>query len=196
MLQLNSNGEKPYRQPVLLYRETGNAAYLGHLAGKYLHLVYGLCLKYLKNREESQDAVMEIFEKVTTQLLAQDVVHFKSWLYVVTKNHCLGIIRKKLKSIELEMVTEKSYHDFMEFETNFTLNGDNTTAFLDKILMDCLERLLQRQQESIKLFYYEQKSYKEISQIMAAPVKKVKSYIQNGKRNLKSCIEAKNEEEA
>jgi RNA polymerase sigma-70 factor, ECF subfamily len=193
MLQTFSNDEKTDRQLVLLYRETGNAAYLGHLAEKYLHLVYGLCLKYLKNREESQDAVMEIFEKATTQLLTQDVTHFKSWLYVVSKNHCLGIIRKKLKSIELEMVTEKSYHDFMEFESLFTLNGDSSSEIIDKILEDCIEKLMQKQQESIKLFYYQQKSYKEISQIMAAPIKKVKSYIQNGKRNLKSCIEAKNE---
>lgn len=190
MLKGNKSSEKNDLALVTNYYESGDSMYLGQLFESYTHLVYGLCLKYLKTREDSQDATMEIFEKVAKELRKTEVEHFKSWLYILSRNHCFSILRKKNNLTETELYTEKNYSDFMEYESFFTLiDKDDFEKNSESELIQCLEKLNPVQNQCIKLFYYKEKCYNEIAEALQVTVKKVKSYLQNGKRNLKQCLE-------
>jgi len=169
------------------YFESGALEILGTLFNRYIHLVYGVCLKYIKDREESKDAVNQIFEKLIIEIPKFEIQNFRSWLYVVTKNHCLMEIRKHQSE---KKQFEKFSADFYMESTNISHPIDeDRDSNLEKRLQECIEKLKKEQQKCVQLFYYGQKCYQEIASHMGIEEKKVKSYIQNGKRNLKICIE-------
>lgn len=172
-------------QLIEAYKTTGDLEVLGKLFGQYTHLVYGVCLKYLKHRENAQDAVMQIFEELITKLPKNEVQNFKSWLHVVTKNHCLMELRSaKSKTIEVDFSTIN-----MEIASNAHPTSETDIEENIVKLEKCIEKLKNEQKACVKLFYLEKKCYQEITDITSFSIKKVKSYIQNGKRNLKQCIE-------
>jgi RNA polymerase sigma-70 factor, ECF subfamily len=169
---------------------SGRLDFLGELYSRYMHLVYGVCLKYLKEREESKDAVLNIFEKMVVEIPRHNIENFKNWLHVVTKNYCLMQLRsdnsqrEKLKEWINDSVV------FMEYSQNLhPIDDDGDT--LENGLKDCIERLKGEQKECIRLFYYENRCYNEIAMKLDLDEKKVKSHLQNAKRNLKLCLEEK-----
>jgi RNA polymerase sigma-70 factor, ECF subfamily len=170
---------------------TGNLETLGELYSGYMHLVYGVCLKYLKDKDESKDAVMQIFEKLVTEIPRQEIGNFRSWLYVVTKNHCL----MKLRSMKSE---KERFSEWMNDPLVFMENGnslhpiDGDGSAIEADLADCIKKLKNEQGECIRLFYYESKCYNDIAASLNIDEKKVKSHLQNAKRNLKICLEEKN----
>lgn len=166
------------------FKKSGNLEFLGVLYHRYMHLVYGIALKYLKDPEQSKDVVMQIFEKLVEKLPSQEVENFKSWLYVVARNHCLGILRQK-------RITESIEHTFMESDEYVHLNGEEKDQY-EALLVKALSNLSEHQQQCIKMFFYENRSYQEIADQTGYDLKKVKSYIQNGKRNLRIYLD-KNE---
>jgi len=159
------------------FRKTGNLEVLGALYHRYMHLVYGVGLKYYKNTEESKDAVTQIFEKLIKSVPKQEIQNFKSWLYVVTKNHCLMTLRKN-------KIEEDSQPLFMESDLVQHLNGEENEGY-QASLNNALLNLPEHQRRCVQLFYYQSMSYQEISEATGYELKKVKSYIQNGKRKLK-----------
>lgn len=165
------------------YVQTADLTYFGELYDRYLHLVYGLCMKYLKSSEDSKDAAMEIFEHAAKTVLEKEITHFKSWLYIVSKNHCLMQLRKQ-KSIE-----EKNLQIFMESASMVHLNDEAGIEEDLEALTACIETLKAEQKRCVSLFYLKKKSYREVESITALSLKAVKSAIQNGKRNLKTCVE-------
>ena len=170
------------------YRETGNLATLAALYEKYMHLVYGVCLKYLKDEEVSKDAVMQIFEELVVKLARHDVKQFKSWLHVLSRNFCLLQLRSDKK-----MHTE-SLDNVMELVEDLYHNSDNDDKEEDLAALErCKEKLPNPQKISIQLFYLEEKCYKEIADTNGYSMNELKSYIQNGKRNLKICLEKNRE---
>lgn len=171
------------------YKETLSLEVLGKLYAPHMHLVYGLCLKYLKEPADAQDAVMAIFELLIDKLLQHEVKHFKSWLYMVSKNHCLMYLRSTKKTQSSSLENNESL--FMEnaYTVHLTDNSFDEAENLEK-LNECMNKLKSVQKECVELFYLEKKSYHEIETITSYEIKKVKSYIQNGKRNLKLCMEA------
>ncbi len=173
------------------FRSSGDLELLGELYSGYMHLVYGVCLKYLKNRDSSMDAVMQIFEKLITEIPRHEVENFGSWLHVVTKNYCLMQLRsEKTQSEKLAgWINESSV--FMENDPELH-PIDEDSPDIDKALGDCIERLKEEQRRCIRLFYYENRCYNEIADMLKMEEKQVKSYLQNGKRNLKICLEEKN----
>lgn len=176
------------------YRDNGDHDWLGQLYSRYMHLVYGVCLKYLKEREQAQDSVIEIFEKLVKELPNRDVNHFKPWLYVVTKNHCLMAIRHQKSVKTRENIFLINQTDFMENSFDLHPFDNNGQEILEDQLKKCLEKLKNQQKICVEQFYLEKKCYKEISEFLSLDIKKVKSYIQNGKRNLKICLEEAYEE--
>jgi RNA polymerase sigma-70 factor (ECF subfamily) len=174
------------------FSSSGNLEVLGELYTRYMHLVYGVCLKYLKNREESMDAVMQIFEKLITDIPKQRIENFRSWLYVVVKNYCLTIVRSGKSQDEKYKQWVNDPLNFME--RSYDLHPiDKDEIELNEALIECIERLKAEQRNCIKQFYYENKCYSEIAETLGLNEKKVKSHLQNGKRNLKLCLEEKNE---
>lgn len=184
------NDREAEQELIQAYQKSGDLEILGKLYKEYMHLVYGVCLKYLKNREESQDAVMQIFEKIVVSLTTSEVDNFKSWLYVVSKNHCL----MKLRSSKHKQESRQEDISASHVENTLTLHhndGEDTIEDDLSKLDECLEKLKSEQKTCVQLFYLEKKSYVEIVNQTNFDLKKVKSYIQNGKRNLKLCMENK-----
>lgn len=174
-----------YDEPSLLseYRRTGNLDILGKLYERYMPLVFGLSLKYLKDEEQSKDAVMQIFEQLVEKLKIHEVTNFKSWLYTLARNYCLMAIRSSGKHT---FVSLEDNH--VEKDTFVHLDIEDTQERKLTLMEKCMEKLPPEQKDTINLFYLEQKCYKEVADITGYDLNKVKSYIQNGKRNLKICI--------
>jgi RNA polymerase sigma factor (sigma-70 family) len=172
------------------FKSTGDLEFLGQLYEKYMHLVYGVCLKYLKDRDASQDATMQIFEKLIVELPKRDVQNFKPWLHVISKNHCLMYLRSlKSRSAREEKLFENT-DIFMESSYELHHNSESGLEEDLEALKKCISKLKQEQKECVKLFYLDEKCYQEIADEINVDLKKVKSLIQNGKRNLKICIES------
>jgi len=164
------------------YRQTGDLAVLGQLYEKYMPLVYGVCLKYLQDEEQSKDAVMQIFEELIVKATRHEVKQFRGWLYVLSRNFCLMQLRanKKTETLSLDEVMEFPFvlhPESNEVEANITQ------------LEKCMQKLSPEQQQSVDLFYIKEKCYKDVADLTGYSLNEVKSYIQNGKRNLKICLE-------
>lgn len=159
-------------------------AVLGTLYQRYMELVYGVCLKYFKEPERAKDSVMAIFEELVIKLKKHEVENFRAWLHQLAKNHCLMALRtpKNLKTVEFST-------ELMQSEENTHLNGMLEKEDRFRQLEDCLGTLATEQQDSIRLFYLEGKSYNEIAGQTGLEWNKVRSLIQNGRRNLKICME-------
>ncbi|MEH6304790.1 sigma-70 family RNA polymerase sigma factor [Olivibacter sp. CPCC 100613] len=168
------------------YKSTGELQILGTLYQPYMPLVYGVCLKYLKDEARSEDAVMQIFEQLIQKLRIHTVSNFKSWLYSFARNYCLMELRNANKShtISIEensfMENELVVHQFL---------GEDTLENKLNLMEQCLQELNAEQRACVRLFYLDQKCYKEIADLTGYDLNKVKSHIQNGKRNLKICME-------
>ena len=173
---------------VALYKKSGDLATLGELYQRYMELVYGVCLKYFKEPEMAKDAVMQVFEELVVKLKKHEVDNVKGWLHQVAKNYCLMQLRtpKNLKTVELKT-------ELVQNEENVHLNGMLEKEENFKQLEDCLGTLNADQQLMVKLFYLEGKCYNEIVEATGHEWNQVRSYIQNGRRNLKLCMESKME---
>jgi RNA polymerase sigma factor (sigma-70 family) len=168
------------------YRKNGDLVVLGKLYENFMPLVYGVCLKYLKDEEPAKDAVMGIFEELVTKVRQHDIKQFRSWLYVLSRNYCLMQLRrdKKMELVNLDEVVE--FTSFLHPDDN---NREEAMAALEK----CMDKLPVTQKQSISLFYLKEKCYKEIVELTGFSLNEVKSYIQNGKRNLKICLDKSSE---
>lgn len=166
------------------YRATGDLKVLARLFQRYTGMVYGVCLKYLKDKENSKDAVMQIYERLITLLHQHEVQHFKSWLYTVTRNHCLMELRAK-KGQHLEDISE------VHMESTYSWHPDEETDTEENLskLEECIQTLNSEQRQCIECFYLEKLSYREVESRTGFTGLQVKSFIQNGKRNLKQCME-------
>ncbi|MCB0628812.1 MAG: sigma-70 family RNA polymerase sigma factor [Saprospiraceae bacterium] len=173
---------------VQLFQQQHNRKALGLLYRRYAHLVLGLCLDYLKNREDAKDAVMDIFEKAGRKLPEQSVTNFRPWLFYVSRNHCIDILRKKLKQVPVEF----SEAIFMESAGEDRPIEENQI----ELLTAAIAALKPHQRDCITLFYLKGYSYEKVSKLTGFSDKEVKSYLQNGRRNLKIIINKLEHEQA
>lgn len=176
------------------YLASGDLEVLGTLYSEYMHLVYGVSLKYFKDRDESQDAVIGIFEKLIVEIRKHKIENFRAWLYVMTKNWCL----MKLRSDKAERSRIRKMYDeeTLFMENSYELHPiDKESGIDDQLLEDCINRLKDEQMQCIRLFYFEKRCYREIADRLRMDEKKVKSHLQNAKRNLKICLEESYDEE-
>lgn len=176
-------------QLIAQYKISGDLKLLGNLYQNYMPLVYGVCLKYFKDDERSNDAVMQIFEELISKVKQHEIKNFKSWLYVLSRNFCLMDLRKTSK-VDMISIDEK----FMESDVLLHHEDIYEKEKSLHLMEDCIERLNTEQKLSVKLFYLQQKCYIQVAEETGYELKKVKSYLQNGKRNLKLCIEQKSEQ--
>lgn len=159
---------------------------MGILLERYTLLLLGVCMKYLKNEEEAKDAVQQVFLKVLTEVSKYKIDYFKSWLYMVAKNHCLMKLRgqqgKYIKELKEDVAIV-----LQESDKNKLLENEKTYRLLE----ECLGELNEEQQQCVTLFYLQKRSYQQIAKYTGFSLMQVKSYIQNGKRNLKMLLEIK-----
>lgn len=169
------------------FKKKNDSTYLGVLLQRYSMMVFGVCMKYLKDKVLAEDSTQSIFEKVIKEVVKYDIPNFKSWLYSVSKNHCLMELRKSPSKfnftnddistleIQADQDDELELNEFIKNEKN-------------SILETALQLIKEEQRECITLFYLNKKSYKEIEHITGLSFLEIKSHIQNGKRNLRIII--------
>lgn len=171
------------------YKSTKNSIFVGILYKRYSHLVLGLSIKYLNDEDDAKDAVMHIFEKLMSDLLKFEITYFKSWLYTFSKNHCLIVIRNRKTKLNKELELKNYESNFMETEDVLHLNTAVEKEKQISNLEQAISELNIEQRKCIELFYLKEQSYQEIVITTGYSLNEVKSYIQNGKRNLKIKLE-------
>lgn len=181
------SGNHPTPDEVLVrtWVERADSAALGQVYAKYMTLIYGICLKYLKDAQASEDAVMQIFEQVQKKLADSDVQNFKAWVCTVARNHCLMELRK-VKNRHVDYIDPTESRVFEQDDSEFGF-AENREALLNR-LEKCLELLSDAQKWMVRLFYLEEKSYQQISEQTNTALGMVRSHIQNGRRNLRNCM--------
>jgi RNA polymerase sigma factor (sigma-70 family) len=173
------------------YYTSGDKALMGLLFENHVKTVFGVCLFYFRDKDVAKDMVMQIFEKLMLELRKTEVNNFKAWLSFVVRNYCISELRKSKK----HLFVNESYLDFEIKETDYEkeekIRGVSDDVLLEQ-MSESLTELKPNQKLCVELFYLQNKSYQEISHETSFSVNEVKSHIQNGKRNLKLLIEAKN----
>ena len=139
-------------------------------------------MKYLKDKEQAQDAVQQVFMKTLTHLPEGTIQNFKGWLYVLMRNHCLQQLRDK-----------QYFADDAALQNLSSQQTDKEELVLKDLTLEqmnvALQELGEEQRKTVVLFYLEKLSYEQIMQQTGYSFAQVKSYIQNGKLNLKICLE-------
>ena len=169
---------------VVLYKESGDLAVLGELYQRHMDLIYGVCLKYLKDPEQSKDSVMAIFEELTLKLRKHEVAHFRAWLHQVARNHCLMYLRSPRNKNSLPLPEELMY----------SVENEHLNAVMEKEqhlqdMSKCLEQLNPEQKLVVESFYLKERPYQEIAEQTGLDWNRVRSLIQNGRRNLRICMD-------
>ena len=171
-----------------LYRKNGNRYYLGVLLQRYSLLLFGLCMKYLKEEEKARDATQQVFLKVIAEVHKYEISYFKSWIYTVARNHCLMELRKSENMVNADFLdyeeTAEHYHYSLPRQEEREARENLLTAIENGLM-----QLQSPQQECVKMFYFDKLSYQQIADKTGLSLKTVKSAIQNGKRNLRIWVE-------
>lgn len=168
-----------------LYYNDKNQQWVGILLERYTLLLLGVCMKYLKDENEARDCVQQIFLKVLTEVGKYKIDYFKSWLYMVAKNHCLMRLRDKGTKSAKEL--NDNHAIAAESDRQELLANEQTYDLLEK----ALDELSEEQRQCVILFYLKKNSYHQIAEKTGYNLMQVKSYIQNGKRNLKILLDKK-----
>ncbi|MFZ4863840.1 RNA polymerase sigma factor [Sphingobacterium sp. Mn56C] len=187
-LKVPNNSDYDDNQLLDSYLASNDMVFLGQLYARHSEMVYYVCLRYFKDTEKSKDAVMQIFEELTVKVKRQEIHNFPKWLYVVSKNYCLMMLRSNKN--HPEVFTDS----FVEFEV-YMHPEDNNQEKEEQLLQleHCMEKLPEKQRITVDLFFIKETCYKDIVEVTGFTMKAVKSYIQNGKRNLKNCMDRSHE---
>lgn len=176
------------------YRNSHDMMYVGELYSRYTHMVFGVCMKYFRNEMQAEDATMQVFEKLITDLKKHHVTTFKPWLHTVVKNHCMMEFRKQSTSDKQFNQMKKDAGVVVEIVEDNHLQEAEDKEFILNHLKYSIDELKEDQRTCIELFYLKECSYQEIALVTGFSLNEVKSHIQNGKRNLKNIITHKNEQ--
>lgn len=168
------------------YKQTDDLDYLAALYNRYLHLIFTVALKYVNVKEDAEDISIEIFQLLQDKLPEEEIKNFGGWLHIVTKNQCLMHLRSTKRTKQKEI----DFAGFMEISQEGHHNNEEILELDLKKLEDCIKSLNKEQKRCVELFYKQEKCYKEITNLTGFEPKKVKSFLQNGKRNLQICMGA------
>lgn len=182
---MDINKQHTDEELLALYRNTTDNQWLGVLLQRYTVLLIGVGVKYLKDKEKAADAVQQVFLKALTAIPDSDIENFKGWLYIMMRNHCLQLLRQKKYMQGDEVLEEQQAPPAPDVQSMYELDNN-----IDR-MKEALEQLEEGQQVCITLFYLEKKTYQQIMEQRGYTFMQVKSYIQNGKRRLKTIIAAK-----
>lgn len=182
----------PDSELLRLYKSNSDKTIIGILYKRYVHLAFGVSMKYMQDEDTAKDCVMEVFEKLITALHRHEITNFKSWLHSVVKNHCL----MKLRATKRKFVERYETYDanLEVVEMNLLWHPDDSAEkeSILRLLEKGITQLNEHQRKCVELFYLNEKSYQEIAELTGYSMLNVKSYIQNGKRNLKIFMEKNN----
>lgn len=184
------NSQHTDAELLTLFKKTTQNQYLGELLERYSLLVFGVCIKYLKDQTSAQDATQQVFEKVIKEVVKYEIPYFKSWLYSVAKNQCLMQLRNSSTKIQYTAQEIDEMELTAEDDSGLKLREYLLQDKLE-ILHESLQNLNKDQSICIDLFYLQKLSYREIENKTGLTFQQIKSNIQNGKRNLRLMLESK-----
>lgn len=184
-MQPTNNHHITDKELLNLYYSYHDNKWIGILLQRYTLLLFGICMKYLKNEEAAKDAVQQIFLKAITEIKKYEIEYFKSWIYVLARNYCLMQLRNKYIFTELNDTHLEEAEEKLDF--NILQAKEQSYDKLEKAII----QLKTEQKTCISLFYLQNKSYLQIAQSTGFSILQVKSFIQNGKRNLKLIMQIK-----
>ncbi len=181
--------EKSDDELVQQYQQSGDLEVLGVLYERYVELVYGVCLKFFKEKTKAEDAVMAIFETLVEKVRTHEIRQFRPWLHVVAKNHCLMQLRKKNHTVSFDEMAPAAQAEVVHSAGVLHPVEVQEEDPHQIALKNCIEKLPAQQKHCVEQFYYEDKSYKEIAELTGDDLGLIRSNIQNGRRNLRICME-------
>lgn len=193
ILRTSSKTAASDQELVQKYKKTGDKQIIAELFNRYSSFVLAICMKYLRDKILSEEMTVEIFESLIKKLKKQDTQYFKTWLYTISKNHCLMYLRKSGSRLRNEDDYKNDTENFVDFHDE--MNQKNKEENDYEKIKKALNQLKSEQKRCLELFYFEEKSYTDIVELTGYSLKKVKSYLQNGKRNLKLKLEKEYEQE-
>lgn len=173
------------------YYASKDKQYFGVLYKRYTAFVFSVSLKYLKDKDEAKDMSMHVFEKLLLIIKKQEIENFKAWLYTVIKNECLMKLRQAGKMVQIQKDFVQFSKNNMEFDEVLHQFNEQKSEILFEELNKAIQKLNNEQRKCIEMFYIQEKSYKEVAEATGYDLKQVKTYLQNGKRNLKLILEQK-----
>lgn len=191
---VNKKNKSDDAEIISRYKATGDKLYVGILFERYSHLAFGVCMKYLRNEDDSKDSVVQIFENLMDDLKRFNVKSFAPWLHSVAKNHCLMQLRKKRLMFNDEYGFQQAEATLLTMPQDMLFMNEDITQDHLNHLDEAIDLLNEEQKKCVRLFYLEEKSYTEVSDITGYNMNQVKSFIQNGKRNLKNYLLKKHAE--
>lgn len=171
------------------FKKSGESEDLGKLYTHYMEMVLIVGLKYYRDQQKAEDLVMDVFEILYKKAANHNVTTVSSWIYTIAKNECLMDLRKNKKEIPTDQINYQQ--QVVESEEFLHLFENDQSENEMKSLQDCIDALNEEQKQCIEQFYLQQSSYKDITMNTNFTINQVKSYIQNGKRNLKNCMESR-----
>jgi len=166
------------------YQEKGDTRCFTELFHRYAHLVLGTCCYFTKDLEESKDLAMQVFEKCLQQSSEKRIRSVLPWLFRITRNECMELLRRRKKQ-------EAAYLNIRHGGTKLESEIDpphEAREVQRKKLLEALTKLKTEQRRCIELFFFEQKTYREIARETSYSVGAVKSHLQNGKRRLRRLL--------
>lgn len=178
--------KKTDEELLFLYKKKQYPEVIGVFYERYHHLVFGVCLKYMKDANEANEALFAIYSSLYESLVKYDIENFKNWILTVARNHCLTELKRKSKEAEFNPHSKNSLKYFMESDDEISHKMETERKI--EAMQLALKKLKPEQKQCIELFFLEDKSYADIVEITGFELKKVKSYIQNGKRNLQNLL--------
>lgn len=164
-----------------LYLDSQNPTYFSEIYERYSGKVFGKCLTLLRDSALAEDAAQDIFTKIFLKLSSfnKDAM-FSTWLYAITYNYCIDIIRKDKKSIFSDM-DEKNLKDVSDDEI-----GDRELKEMEiEELKKALNKIPQDDQAILLMKYHDDMSIKEICDLLDKSESAVKMKILRAKQRVR-----------
>ena len=199
MLSIFPKKKRPHKvfsdaELIARYQNSRDDAYFEELFTRYQDKVLPICFKLLRNKEECQDACMEIFEKARKGFRKENVDKFNSWLFILIKNHCYDVLRKRKRRLTTSSYAEEELEGILwKNGPDGRLNDGSDSQEKIRDVEAALSRLDEAQRVCVDGFYCQGKSYKEIAEETGYTSNQVKSYLQNGIRNLRIIFNQQND---
>ena len=163
------------------------------LVDRYKDLVFTLSLKMLHSREEAEESAQDTFIKVYKSLSRfKGDSKFSTWIYKVAYNNCLDRLKRQKRSRAVVPINEFSEHEVLSL---LNVLDAIEEAERRQMIQDCLVALPSEECFLLTLYYFNEKSLKEISRIMGINENNVKIKLFRSRKKLAGILKAQLEPE-
>ncbi len=170
--------------------QNGDKQSFNLLVSRYSEKIFRYAKRFLYNLEDAEDATQDVFFKTYKNIQSFNTKkRFSPWIYRIAHNTFINIIRKKkrerIQFIDLDTVLP-------HFVSHNTLEKEISDKFDIKSLEKDIKKLKPKYREIIVLYYYEEKSYQEISDILNIPASTVGVRLKRAKQQLQTTSKTSN----